>query len=68
MMTLEASDMALLRSLSGSDLALEVANMSTKYGIPKATIMAMLPSQKNSEHLQFADYDPRHKQHLMHPW
>ena len=58
MMTLEASDMALLRSLSGSDLVLEVANMSTKYGIPEATIMAMLPPQQNSDHLQFADYDP----------
>lgn len=57
-MTLEASDMTLLRSLSGSDLALEVANMSSKYGIPEATIMAMLPSQKNSQYLQFGDYDP----------
>ena len=42
MMTLEASDMALLRSLSGYDLSLEVAKMATKYGIPETNIMSML--------------------------
>ena len=57
MMTLEASDMAILRSLSGYDLSLEVAKMATKYGLPEATIMAMLPSQ-NPPGYDEGEYDP----------
>ena len=58
MMTLEASDMATLRSLSGYDLSLEVAKMATKYGLPEATIMAMLPSQNPPGYSQGGEYDP----------
>ena len=58
MMTLEASDMAMLRSLSGYDLSLEVAKMATKYGLPEATIMAMLPSQNPPGYSQGGEYDP----------
>jgi len=58
MMTLEASDMAILRSLSGYDLSLEVAKMATKYGLPEATIMAMLPSQNPPGYSQGGEYDP----------
>ena len=58
MMTLESSDMAILRSLSGYELSLEVAKMVTKYGLPEATIMAMLPSQSTPVYSQVGEYDP----------
>ena len=58
MMTLEAGDMALLRSLNGYDLSLEVAKMSTKYGIPEANIMAMLTPQSAQGYTQSGEYDP----------
>ena len=58
MMTLEASDMAMLRSLSGYDLSLEVAKMATKYGLSEATIMVMLPSQNPPGYSQGGEYDP----------
>lgn len=61
MMSLEASDMAILRSLSGYELSLEVTKMSTKYGLPEATITAMLPSQNSTEPNRFEDYDPSPK-------
>ena len=58
MMTLEASDMALLRSLSGYDLSLEVAKMATKYGIPETNIMSMLSTQGSPGYTQTGEYDP----------
>ena len=61
MMSLEASDMAILRSLSGYELSLEVTKMSAKYGLPEATITAMLPSQNSTELNRFKDYDPSPK-------
>ena len=58
MMTLEASDMALLRSLSGYELSLEIAKMSTKYGIPENNIMAMLSIKDSPGYSPTGDYDP----------
>ena len=58
MMTLEASDMALLRSLSGYDLSLEVAKMATKYGIPETNIMSMLSTKDSPGYTQTGEYDP----------
>lgn len=58
MMTLEEGDMALLRSLSGYDLTLEVAKMATKYGMPESNIMAMLSQQNSPGYTQTGEYDP----------
>ena len=47
MATLAPDDMQILRSLSGYDLTLEIAKMSTKYGIAKNEILAMLTESHN---------------------
>ena len=56
MMTLEASDMNILRSLSENELSLEVAKMATKYGISEANIMQMLAPSSATP--QYGEYDP----------
>tara|TARA_Y100000766_G_scaffold157460_1_gene135262 strand:+ start:626 stop:1051 length:426 start_codon:yes stop_codon:yes gene_type:complete len=58
MVTLAPDDMQILRSLSGYDLTLEIANMSTKYGIAKNEILAMLTEIHNPGYNSSGEYDP----------
>ena len=58
MVTLAPDDMQILRSLSGYDLTLEIAKMSTKYGIAKNEILAMLTESHNPGYNSSGEYDP----------
>ena len=61
MVTLAPDDMEVLRSLSGYDLTLEIAKMSTKYGIAKNEILAMLSQNTNPGYDSSGVYDPSPK-------
>ena len=58
MVTLAPDDMQILRSLSGYDLTLGIAKMSTKYGIAKNDILAMLNQNPNPGYNSSGEYDP----------
>ena len=58
MVTLAPDDMQILRSLSGYDLTLEIAKMSTKYGITKNEILSMITESPNSGYNSAGEYDP----------
>ena len=61
MVTLAPDDMEVLRSLSGYDLTLEIAKMSTKYGIAKNEILAMLSQNTIPGYDSSGVYDPSPK-------
>lgn len=61
MVTLAPDDMEVLRSLSGYDLTLEIAKMSTKYGIAKNEILAMLSQNTIPGYDSSGEYDPSPK-------
>ena len=58
MVTLAPDDMQILRSLRGYDLTLEIDKMSTKYGIAKNEILAMLNQNPNPGYNSSGEYDP----------
>jgi hypothetical protein len=61
MLTLSPEDMAILRSLNGYDLTLEVSKMSTKYGLSGEQIMASLTQNGVAGYSASGEYDPTPK-------
>ena len=61
MVTLAPDDMERLRGLRGYDLTLAIAEMSTKYGIAKNEILAMLTQNAHPGYNSSGEYDPSPK-------